>query len=408
MILLLYFSIPSMLFILTAGSSLAMGLMVVLLLITALIAVRTPIPLRLNRPQTFWLIAAITSIGLLLPRSTPAEVVKQIGGAVALTLAFVMTNVLIWYCHDKPAQLRRMITVSFTFFVVIALFNKAVPLTPGRYALLNHPMFPFGEPSHFSLALFPILLTAAAIARKSIRVMIILGTMVTALLVPSTTLAMAAVITAAITVSRRILIMLPIGALLLVGAAAVAPDYFKERLLLDTESNNLSSLIYLQGLLSAQNGVLDTHGLGYGFLRLGTEPPNEATELIELIAGNTFNRLDGGFLAAKIIAEFGVAGLVMLAWMSLVAIRALVQLAHLYQLALHERRQHVWQAFRLAAQAAILLELYIRGYGYFSPGFLLFMACFSFGDQRSPRMAAPALPASKVDPMPRRNTEGLA
>lgn len=407
MILLLYFSIPSIVFILTAGSSLAMGLMVALLLITMLIAARTPIPLRLNRQQALWLVTATASIGLRLPWSIPAEVIKQLGGALALSLAFVMTNVLIWYYHDKPTQLRRTIAVSFILFVTTALFNKLVPLTPGRYALLNHPMFPFGEPSHFSLAIFPILLTAAAIARKSTRVMIILGTMAMALWVPSTTLAMAAVIVAAITVSRKVFIMLPVGSLLLVGAAVVAPEYFKERLLLDTESNNLSSLIYLQGLLSAQNGVLDTHGLGFGFLRLGTEPPNEATELIELIAGNSFNRLDGGFLAAKIVAEFGVVGLVMLAWMSFAAIKALIQLAHLYQLELHERKNNIWRAFRLSAQAAILLELYIRGYGYFSPGFLLFMSCFSFNNGRLPRTATHQQAECPSNTMPRHDIKGL-
>jgi hypothetical protein len=393
MTLLMYFSLPSALFIITAGSSLAMGLMVALTLLTFLVAVRTPIPLRLNKPQVFWLSAAALSISLLLPWSTPVEVSKQIGAILAIALAFAMTNVLVWYYHDKPVALRRMVAVSFAAFVVIALANRLVPITPGRYALLNHPIFPFGEPSHFSLALFPILLTTSAIVHKSTRVLIILGTMAMAVLLPSTTLALVAVITGMITVSRKVLIMLPVGLMLLAGAVALAPGYFKERILLDTESENLSALIYLQGLLAAQNGVLDTHGMGFGFQRLGTEPPNEATEVIEIVAGNTFNRLDGGFLAAKIVAEFGVVGIAMLAWATFVAIRALIQLAELYQLALHERRQHMWLAFGLAARAAILLELYVRGYGYFSPGFLLFMSSFSFIGH-SPRRAGPCPNAS--------------
>lgn len=408
MTLLLYFTIPSALFVLAGGSSLAFGLMVAVLMIALLVALRTPIPLRINKPQAAWLMVAIMSICLLLPWSTAAEVVKQLGAVLALALAFTMTNVLIWHYHDKPVQLRRTITISFIGFVAIALINRAMPLTPGRYALLNQPLFPFGEPSHFSLAFFPILITMSALTRRSTRALLILGTLAMAVVLPSTTLAIIAVITATISISRRIFVMLPVGALLLAGAVAWAPEYFKERLTLNTESENLSALIYLQGLLAAKNGVFDTHGVGFGFQRLGTEPPNEATELIELIAGNTFNRMDGGFLAAKMVAEFGVPGIAMLALISLIAIRALIRLAHLHQLDQTARRQHIWQIFRLACQVALLPELYVRGYGYFSPGFLLFMSSFSFSSYMLPRRAPTPRDGLLVEPRPQNRIKGQA
>lgn len=407
MILLLYFSVPSALFIFTAGSSLALGLMTAVLLIALLVAWRTPIPLKLNLPQVSSLMLSIISTFVLLPWSTINEVVKQLGAIVALALAFSMTNVLVWYYHDKPAQLWRMVASSFIGFAGIALINKIFPLAPGRYALLSQPLFPFGEPSHFSLAFFPILIATSAMVQKATRLLLVLGTLAMALVLPSTTLAIVSVITAAITVSRRVFVMLPVGLLLLAGAALLAPEYFKERLTLNTESENLSALIYLQGLLAAKNGIFDTNGIGFGFQRLGTEPPNEATEVIELVAGNTFNRMDGGFLAAKIVAEFGVVGIVMLIWMSFSAVRALIQMAHLYRLSPHERKQHIWQIFRLACQIAILPELYVRGYGYFSPGLLLFMSSFSSSSYMPYRRASHYQGDKLNQPMHRDDIEGL-
>jgi hypothetical protein len=385
MSLLLYYSLPSLLFILAGGSSLALGLMAAVMLMALLVARRTPIPLKLNRLQAGWLAVAMLSTCALLPWSISSEVVKQIGAIFALGLAFILTNVMVWHYHDRPAQLQHMIASSFAGFAAIALISMILPVTPGRYALLNQPMFPFGEPSHFALAFLPSLISTTILARPSARIVIILSTFAAALLLPSTTLAIGAIIAAGITFSRRLSVTLPVGALLLVGALISAPNYFKTRLTLNTESQNLSALVYLQGLLAAKNGVLETHGLGFGFQLLGTEPPNEATDLIELIASSSFNRMDGGFLAAKIVAEFGAMGVAILAIFTAIAIRALIQLIKLSQLARHERRQHVWQVFRLACQVALLPELYVRGYGYFSPGFMLFMSSFSFSSHMLPR-----------------------
>jgi hypothetical protein len=93
-------------------------------------------------------------------------------------------------------------------------------------------------------------------------------------------------------------------------------DYFYDRVLFwDAQSSkNLSSLVYLQGIQDAHYSFVSTKGLGLGFQQLGTQKLSEAGLILqELLNNNTgLNRQDGGFTAAKIIAELGLLGILIL------------------------------------------------------------------------------------------------
>ncbi|MFT8211578.1 MAG: hypothetical protein ACMZI0_15200 [Symbiopectobacterium sp.] len=54
--------------------------------------------------------------------------------------------------------------------------------------------------------------------------------------------------------------------------------------------------------------LFDTYGLGLGFQMAGTNGVGEYGYKIYVLSGMDLNRFDGGFLASKIVSEFGVIG----------------------------------------------------------------------------------------------------
>ena len=133
------------------------------------------------------------------------------------------------------------------------------------------------------------------------------------------------------------------------------------------ESSNLSALVYLQGWTDAWLGLNQNLGLGLGFQRMGTTEPSEISEKIYLMIGEYKNRADGSFLASKVIAEFGLLGVA--------AIGA--YLRGVYKYARNPGFLEVEQnRIAYGLYLAFFIELFVRGYGYFSPGIVL--VCISW------------------------------
>lgn len=142
----------------------------------------------------------------------------------------------------------------------------------------------------------------------------------------------------------------------------------------DTE--NTSSLVYLQGWQDAWANIVRTHGLGLGFNMMGCHPlpdvPARAILALEGKGMEELNAQDGSILFGKIVSEAGVGGLVFYGaiiwwWVRL------------------EKRIRAAEdgAGRLAAstQAALIFcfvaSSFIRSVGYFSGGMLLWIAAVS-------------------------------
>jgi hypothetical protein len=140
----------------------------------------------------------------------------------------------------------------------------------------------------------------------------------------------------------------------------------------DTE--NTSSLVYLQGWQDAWVNIVRTHGLGLGFNMMGCHPlPDVPARTILALEGlEELNAQDGSILFGKIVSEAGVGGIVFYSaiiwwWVRL------------------EKRIRAAEdgAGRLAAstQAALIFcfvtSSFIRSVGYFSGGMLLWIAAVS-------------------------------
>ena len=169
-------------------------------------------------------------------------------------------------------------------------------------------------------------------------------------------------------------LLLPLG-LVVIGYLINHVEYFSSRLSFE-DSQNLTTLVWLQGWQLAYLNFMDTSGIGLGFQMLGksTTSYGNITDIMSslLNGGQALNTEDGGFLVAKLIAEFGFVGIFIVLFYSFFLVKIVYRLRKLYKKQLltdYEKR-------KLLAYGIIFsffVEMFLRGYGYFSPGVFLFL-----------------------------------
>lgn len=376
MLLLFYFSTPSILFILLSGSSLAGGLVASVIFAALLAFSASPQRIWYNTPQILFLGLSLMSCGSSLVLYGGQNLHKQLPSIILFAALFPLCNAFFSHLTRSTDNIRIEIKYCFYILATLCLLSYSNLITPGRYTLLNKPIFPFGEPSHFALAFFPIALSFAYLVERRTRLLVFGFLIFTSLSLPSTTMLAGSIIYLFSTLIRKmsgfVLSILAMGFILI----SINPQHFSDRLQLTSDSENLSALIYLQGMLAAEEGISANGGLGIGFQLLGSEPENAATDVIYMLTGKAFNRQDGGFLGAKIIGEFGLIGIIITA---LFLYTFFHSVAKLRQFSLHRHPKSIDPVaiFIHSVRAAFILEILIRGYGYFSPGFLLFMSTFT-------------------------------
>ena len=155
-------------------------------------------------------------------------------------------------------------------------------------------------------------------------------------------------------------------------------DYFTERANLSLESNNTTALVYLQGVDYAEKALTNTNGMGLGFQMMGTQKSSEVTDkLISLVGsgdGGGVNRLDGGFLAAKIITEFGVLGIGLLLIYLFSFCKSLLYLRYITRYGIG--KENVYLSISHSIFCTFIVEIFVRGVGYFSPGVVIFLVSY--------------------------------
>ena len=273
-------------------------------------------------------------------------------------------------------------TLYLTIFILFALGWLKLFWTPGLlgYGQLEKPVFPFSEESHFALAVG--LLSCGVVYTISLKkaFFIVSNIIFLAISYPNMTLLVFGLLCLFLTLTRfQPLAFWAFAALALLtclGGAVIFIDeleYFTSRLdFVDTK--NLTTLVYLQGWGLAFLNFLDTDGLGIGFQLLGesgTTYPS-FTDKIVMLTGRNFNTEDGGFLAAKLIAEFGVVALIgLVAYFCFIISFLLKANIKRFRVAKEGVTQSGYEKKRLMLLAFIfgfMVEVFLRGYGYFSPG----------------------------------------
>jgi hypothetical protein len=240
---------------------------------------------------------------------------------------------------------------------------------PGMH---DKPVVIFSEPSHFALAVLPLLLFRMAVARTSTQILLIVGALLVAAMLQNLTMIAGILAVSAVLLRQWLVVVLLIPA---AGAALVLDvSYYTDRLALSSESNNLSTLVFLQGWQNAILNFSETHGFGVGFQQFGVagSTGDIAAKISKLLSGASLSLLDGGTTASKLIAEFGSFGILILAVYVRAAARSIsfIRRSQFIPPVARDTRR----IFFCALITTYLIELFVRGIGYFSAGGFLALA----------------------------------
>jgi hypothetical protein len=228
-------------------------------------------------------------------------------------------------------------------------------------------IFPFTETSHFALAVAPVFLYRCIKSTGHARSLWLLLGFILAVVLQSVTFLIACVLAAI--ACRRILLVSLVGLVFVLGVVPFQLDYFASRL--TGGSSNISTLVFVQGWQLMIEAMTRSFGWGVGFQQLGVQGTNvSAADAIYLLASiDTLNVLDGGFVFAKLAAEFGVIGILLGVWFLIGAIRSI--------LALRQRQERPVIVFARCVLVCFCVDMFARGTGYFSGSTLLAVAAIS-------------------------------
>jgi len=263
-----------------------------------------------------------------------------------------------------PTRVDKAVRSMFWILFVVALLAIANPFP--ELSRSEKSVFPFSEPSFFALAFTPILLFMCVTSRRA-RMLLWTSSLAIALVHESLTLLVGCTLVAFICLRWRVLI--PMLLTLSLVLPYIEKEYYTERIKLSEE--NLSSLVYIQGWQLVIDAWKRTSGWGVGFQQLGHEVPDTLPirDLVQAVAEKDMNLLDGGFVAAKLLAEFGLVGALCISLYFWVAFRAILLLR---RAAVRTRDLH--NPLVLVAASFItsfLIDLMVRGTGYFTATALL-------------------------------------
>lgn len=289
--------------------------------------------------------------------------------AVAVIMALVAYQIRTILLRTTPDMLNRATTVITGLLLVIALLSL-LELQPASVTSFSKPIFPFTEPSHFALTFAPFLIYQCVRARLPIKLAWLTVALALAYLLQNLSLVVAVAVAAACCLS---------GPFLLAGLAAVGVviqsldvTYFTDRLDFSAQTTNLSALVYIQGMELMESALRATSGWGIGFQQLGIAPINVPTsDLIYRLSQDDLNLRDGGFLAAKLIAELGMIGFALVVLYVFVVARAAIAIR---RISAGKAPHRPLPTFVLAVIVAFSVELFVRGAGYFTGTVTLMMA----------------------------------
>lgn len=358
------------------GSSTTPGTMIVATLAILLCYIRRPsCNIKINSRISFNFYATLVLLGITI-QFLIASLFGQIDLLRSLA-SIVPLGLLVWgagamaqlISSSGPIAVDGAARALFWLMLIEALLSIVDPFQGlGRS---DKSIFPFSEPSFFALAFTPFFLYMCVVNRRA-RILLWAFVLATALILQSLTLIVGCGIVAAICwpLRRIIVLLIPMLLVLALVTPSLELGYYTERLDFSRESENRSTLVYIQGWQLIMEAWSRTFGWGTGFQQLGIGVTGEvpAREYLQIVAGEDVNMLDGGFVAAKILAEFGIAGAFCAALYLWISSRAIIFLRAA------ARMPGQYNAIMLISASFIvsfLIDLFVRGSGYFTGTALL-------------------------------------
>ena len=372
---------PSLLFVILGSSSLALGIIISCLIII-FYNQKIPIPSKiLSYKISFIILFFLVNLFYAIAFTFSFKLIQSfIFFVVLLASASVLSDEVDLIANQEVFNITKFLAYIFLF---IGFIGALFPFHSLGYQNFLKPVFPFSEPSHYVLCSAPFFLFLSVHFRKYKKIIFILILLLIGGLLPSLLMILLVILISGILYSSKLFRLIFLTILILISLfyffrSVDLINYFIERVDFSggaSTSSNLSLLVYLQGWEDAYIGFTSTYGFGLGFQNMGIQPPGEYGELIYSIKHGYLNRKDGGFLAAKILGEFGVLGILLIIMylnFCLKCVRRLVQYMN------GQSNIDFKIVFSYCIVITFSLELFIRGYGYFSPGVLFFsMAIFT-------------------------------
>ena len=279
--------------------------------------------------------------------------------------------------NEKGIKVLDIIGIPLFFLIffgwISIIFPQVIPY-PEKFEKF---VFPFSEQSHYALCTGFLTIVYGFYKNNKIKFFLFLNLMLQAIIFPSLTLMQFCFFAFFIFFMIGNIYLYIISLIILITFFLLSTgfflqdtdNYFVSRIMLkDTE--NLSSLVYLQGIDDAKNALFSTNGLGLGFQRAGTSEIGEYGKLILNSYNLVLNREDGGFLAAKIVIEFGLLGVFIVLSYASLFVKSLIKII------VSKKNTPIFNI----ALIAFFIEFFFRGIGYFSPQLLLLILIYFCGN----------------------------
>jgi hypothetical protein len=328
---------------------------------------------------------------LVLGLGRRVDGVKLVDGAtwtlfIGVVIAVHVAIAAFVFVPDSARTIASLAAFMLVIFTALAMDDTLYGQSDGATGFLGiqpvseftQPLFPFTEPSHFALAFLPLLIEGC-VKTSGWRRYALLGTgLATAYLLKSLSLVVGCALVAAVCLSSIRIVLGFIVALVVVSYLDVA--YFSDRLNFDTQTDNLSTLVYLEGWEFVRDSFRRSDGWGIGFQQLGYAPIiSPSADRIFMLFHSDYNIQDGGFTASKVISEFGSIGIVFLILYLAVFARMIL---FLRRCAANVGRASAGEILAAAFICGFSVDLFVRGNGYFSGTALFAVSGFAFHVRR--------------------------
>lgn len=297
--------------------------------------------------------------------------VKLGGSIISIFIVCVLANLWVFQLEKiNDDSFEMILKVVVILFLSFGLFGVLLKINSFGYEGYPKSIFFFYEPSNYAMNVSPFIMASLyAIKNKIYGLVCLLVYLIIAVNVQSLVMVVFWLFGVLLffydSWNKFFLIFFIL--IFLMFSLFFLPDveYYTSRLYIAEDSDNLSALVYLQSWHEICQSLIDSNGLGLGFQKAGTNQPTDVAEKIYDMVGFYKNRNDAGFLMAKIVIEFGFLGLFVILVYSFKVVNFFVNV----------NANNLFIRFFKSMSMLTFLELYFRGFGYFTFGMFLIFSC---------------------------------
>uniref|UniRef100_UPI004047E9B3 hypothetical protein n=1 Tax=Algoriphagus sp. TaxID=1872435 RepID=UPI004047E9B3 len=287
-----------------------------------------------------------------------------------LTAAYLLVKRLSEEPSDVIDKLLKKISITLLLLSYISMIKWYIFSSPTK------EMIVFTEPSHYAIAASPFFMYFIICSNKKHSFVFTLLILFSAILMENLTLVIPILI-ALFILNKKVLIIF--SSIFVVLLPIFDPTYYlyitaRTTSMLDSDNQNLSSLVYLQGWEYVGSSIKYFKGIGIGFQQLGQIRIKSTSQEILEYMGYPFNQNDGAFFFSKFFVEFG--------WIAiLIILFYLIDATNIYlkinKLILSKKK---FKIFLSVCFLSFFIPLFVRNSSYFNPAiFIFYMSLLGFG-----------------------------